>query len=109
MRVLLDVHPDVRCGPETHILPLILNLYTFKIKSLHTRLELANITEDLVDSIFIKAISTLIHEIGPPAERMCAKDPFIDLCLKQLLDLYPNAKFILMVRDGRAVTQSILR
>ncbi|KAM3179740.1 hypothetical protein ACTXT7_000023 [Hymenolepis weldensis] len=109
MRVLLDVHPDVRCGPETHILPLILYLYSFKIKTMYNRLRMANITDELVDSIFIKAISTLIHEAGPPAGRLCTKDPFIDLCLKQLLYLYPNAKFILMVRDGRAVTQSVLR
>ncbi|VDL59938.1 unnamed protein product [Hymenolepis diminuta] len=108
MRVLLDVHPDVRCGPETHILPLILYLYSFKIKTMYNRLRMANITDELVDSIFIKAISTLIHEAGPPAGRLCTKDPFIDLCLKQLLHLYPNAKFILMVRDGRAVTQSVL-
>lgn len=109
MRVLLDVHPSVRCGPETHILPLILYLYSFKINSMYNRLRMANITEELVDSIFVRAISTLVHNAGPSAERLCVKDPFIDLCIKQLLHLYPNSQFILMVRDGRAVTQSVLR
>lgn len=109
MRVLLDVHPDIRCGPETHILPQILFLYTFKVSKMGNRLRQANISEELVDSIFTKAISTLIHGSGSPANRLCVKDPFIDLSLRQLLNLYPNAQFILMVRDGRAVTQSILR
>ncbi|KAL5971937.1 Protein-tyrosine sulfotransferase A [Taenia solium] len=109
MRVLLDVHPSVRCGPETHILPHMLYLYSFKINPMFGRLHGANITHELVDSIFVRAISTLLHNTGPNAERLCAKDPFIDLCLKQLLHLYPKSQFILMVRDGRAVTNSVLR
>ncbi|EUB63057.1 Protein-tyrosine sulfotransferase A [Echinococcus granulosus] len=109
MRVLLDVHPSVRCGPETHILPHILYLYSFKIDHIFGQLHGANITHELVDSIFVHAISTLIHKTGPNAERLCAKDPFIDLCLKQLLHLFPKSLFILMVRDGRAVTNSVLR
>lgn len=109
MRVLLDVHPSVRCGPETHILPHMLYLYSFKINPMFKRLNGANITHELVDSIFVRAISTLLHNTGPSAERLCAKDPFIDLCLKQLLYLYPKSQFILMVRDGRAVANSVLR
>ncbi|CDS41943.1 protein tyrosine sulfotransferase [Echinococcus multilocularis] len=109
MRVLLDVHPSVRCGPETHILPHILYLYSFKIDHIFGQLHSANITHELVDSIFVHAIRTLIHKTGPDAERLCAKDPFIDLCLKQLLHLFPKSLFLLMVRDGRAVTNSVLR
>ena len=109
MRVLLDVHPTVRCGPETHILPHLLYLYSFKVNAMAKRLQGANITHELIDSIFAHAVSTLLHETGPSAERLCAKDPFIDLCIQQLLHLFPKSQFILMVRDGRAVANSVLR
>ena len=109
MRVLLDVHPTVRCGPETHILPHLLYLYSFKVSKMLRRMQGANISHELIDSIFVHAVGTLLHNTGPGADRLCAKDPFIDLCIQQLLHLFPNSQFILMVRDGRAVANSVLR
>uniref|UniRef100_A0A5K3EF79 Protein-tyrosine sulfotransferase n=1 Tax=Mesocestoides corti TaxID=53468 RepID=A0A5K3EF79_MESCO len=109
MRVLLDVHPSIRCGPETHILPHFLYLYSSKIAPLFDkRLHEANISHELVDSIYVSMISGLLHKTGPDAKRLCVKDPFIDFNLKYLLHLFPNGKFILMVRDGRAVANSII-
>lgn len=45
---------------------------------------------------------------GEPAPRLCNKDP---LTLKHgdyLIELFPNLKFIFMVRDGRATVHSII-
>ena len=109
MRVLLDVHPEVECGPETHILPHLLFLYTYKLKSRSNKLADANISPELVDSVIVSAINVLLQRTGPTTERRCAKDPFIDVTIDQLLHLYPKAQFILMVRDGRAVTNSVVR
>lgn len=110
MRVLLDVHPTVRCGPETHILPLFLRLYDSKIApQLKTRLPSANITYQVVDSLYVDLIHSLLQRTGPEAERLCVKDPYNDVHMQYLLHLFPNSKFILMVRDGRAVVNSIMR
>lgn len=45
---------------------------------------------------------------GEPAPRLCNKDPFTLKYGVFLLKLFPKAKFIFMVRDGRAVVHSLI-
>jgi protein-tyrosine sulfotransferase len=55
-------------------------------------------------------IYTLMNEhVEPAAERLCAKDPDTLHFTAFLNELFPNAKFILMVRDARAVVYSLLK
>ena len=50
----------------------------------------------------------IIVRHGKPAERLCNKDPFTLKSTKYLIELFPNARFILMLRDGRATAHSII-
>ncbi len=110
MRVLLDVHPSIRCGPETVILPLLLKLHATQIAPLQDhRLPLASINKTTIDAIYTNIISTLLVKTGEKAERLCVKDPLIDNYLPYLLEIYPRAKFVLLVRDGRASVSSIMK
>jgi protein-tyrosine sulfotransferase len=54
-------------------------------------------------------IYTLMYEHVQPAERLCAKDPDTLYFTVFLKELFPNAKFILMVRDARATVYSLLK
>ena len=45
---------------------------------------------------------------GEPAPRLCNKDPFTIKSATYLHQLFPRAKFIFMVRDGRATVHSII-
>ena len=45
---------------------------------------------------------------GEPAQRLCNKDPFTIKSATYLHQLFPKAKFIFMVRDGRATVHSII-
>jgi hypothetical protein len=45
---------------------------------------------------------------GAPADRLCNKDPFALKSTDYLAELFPNSKFILMIRDGRATVHSII-
>ncbi|VDN39126.1 unnamed protein product, partial [Gongylonema pulchrum] len=45
---------------------------------------------------------------GEPAERLCNKDPFTMKSAEYLAHLFPNSKFLLMIRDGRATVHSII-
>lgn len=45
---------------------------------------------------------------GEPAERLCNKDPFTMKSAEYLSNLFPNSKFLLMIRDGRATVHSII-
>lgn len=110
MRVLLDAHPDIRCGEETRLVPRLLammsRLRTIPLEA--KRLEEAGITAPLIDKAFKKMIETIIVGHGHYAKYFCDKDP---LALKNMNDLdrlFPTAKFVLMIRDGRATTNSII-
>lgn len=45
---------------------------------------------------------------GQPAERLCNKDPFTMKSAEYLAHLFPNSKFLMMIRDGRATVHSII-
>ncbi|CAH1973196.1 unnamed protein product [Acanthoscelides obtectus] len=52
--------------------------------------------------------SKVIARHGEPAPRLCNKDPLTIKSGTYVLELFPNAKFIFMVRDGRATVHSII-
>lgn len=45
---------------------------------------------------------------GKPAENLCNKDPLVLRHTVYVKKLFPKAKFILMLRDGRATVHSII-
>lgn len=45
---------------------------------------------------------------GEPALRLCNKDPFALKSLSYLSRIFPKAKFVLMLRDGRATVHSMI-
>lgn len=110
MRAMLDAHPDVRCGEETRVIPRILGLRTQWLKNDKERLRLTE--AGILGAPLDRAISAFIKEIivwhGPPARRFCNKDPFTMKSAQYLTDLFPNSKFILMIRDGRAIIHSVI-
>lgn len=110
LRVLLDAHPDIRCGEETRVVPRILGFRQQWMKAPFEsrRLKEAGITPDVLDSAVAAFILEIIAKHGPPSARLCNKDPFTLRSAVYLKQLFPNSKFIFMIRDGRAVVHSII-
>lgn len=110
LRVLLDAHPDIRCGEETRVIPRLLSyrMSWMKAPFESKRLEEAGITAEVLDSAIGSFILEIIVRHGKPAPRLCNKDPFTLRSAVYLQYLFPNAKFIFMIRDGRAVVHSII-
>ena len=110
MRAMLDAHPEVRCGEETRVIPRLLGMRTswFKSEREAKRLREAGVNEDIVDSALGAFILEIIAKHGEPAPRLCNKDPFTLKSSMYLSNIFPNSKFILMIRDGRAVVHSII-
>lgn len=73
------------------------------------RLIEAHIYPNAIRSAFRAWIQVLIEQAGPPAPVLCNKDPLAFIELELLGKMFPEAKFIHMVRDGRAVTDSMIR
>ncbi|CAH8512556.1 unnamed protein product [Schistosoma rodhaini] len=109
LRILLDVHPMVRCGPEPIVTREILALRRRNIQK-HGWLSQSGITENLLDKAVSGFIVSILKDMGPPADRLCHKDPSSYIYLRDLGELFPKAKFIHAVRDGRgAIMSTIVR
>ena len=110
MRVMLDAHPDIRCGEETRVVTRLLAMrYNWEVRDIERRrLDSAGLNMSVLDDATRAFISQVIVNHGPPAEYYCNKDPLNFKYLKTLIRMFPNGKYILMIRDGRAVAHSIV-
>lgn len=136
MRAMLDAHPDVRCGAETRVIPRLLNMYQNmeRADSEMAWLREAQLGNETLDAALGAYILTVIARRGPgtadvgddndgaavvnvgdggaPAAvdrlRLCNKDPFALRSMPRLLRIFPDSRFLLMVRDGRATAHSIV-
>ena len=110
MRAILDAHPEVRCGEETRVIPRLLGMRSQWAKSPKEsrRLKEAGLSDEVIDSALSAFILEVIAKHGEPAPRLCNKDPFTLKSATYLSQMFPKSKYILMIRDGRAVVHSII-
>lgn len=110
MRAMLDAHPDIRCGQETRVIPRILQLRSHWMKSEKESLRLkeAGITNDVLNDAIAQFALEIIVNHGESANRYCNKDPLTLKMGTYVMELFPNAKFLFMVRDGRGTVHSII-
>ncbi|XP_047234673.1 protein-tyrosine sulfotransferase 1-like [Girardinichthys multiradiatus] len=110
MRVMLDAHNAVRCGEETRVIPRLLAMRATWSRSVKERLRLdeAGVTDQVLDSAVRAFLLEVIVGHGEPAPRLCNKDPFALKSLSYLARIFPKAKFVLMLRDGRATVHSMI-
>uniref|UniRef100_A0A1B6MNI1 Protein-tyrosine sulfotransferase n=1 Tax=Graphocephala atropunctata TaxID=36148 RepID=A0A1B6MNI1_9HEMI len=109
MRAILDAHPDVRCGSETRVIPKLLQFrQTFFHKVEVARIKEAGVTVELLDRAMATFILDVIVHHGEAAPRLCSKDPFVMSSAKYVSRLFPRAKMVFMVRDGRASMYSAI-
>ncbi|XP_074462950.1 protein-tyrosine sulfotransferase 2 isoform X1 [Larus michahellis] len=110
MRAMLDAHPEVRCGEETRIIPRVLAMRQAWSKSGREKMRLdeAGVTDQVLDAAMQAFILEVIAKHGEPARYLCNKDPFTLKSSVYLSRLFPNSKFLLMVRDGRASVHSMI-
>ena len=112
-RAMLDAHPDIRCGQETHILPRIFGLYDQMVQTSQLERHGAKSPgEPDPDEALYRATRAFAAKIiaghGDPAKYLCNKDPLLLQYMKHLAKMFPKSKYVLMIRDGRAVTHSIV-
>jgi len=114
MRAILDVHPDVRCGEETRVIPRVMMVrkqiksVTHMKESAFSQDALSSEGEDAMNEAVKRFILEVIEKHGPISRRLCNKDPFALKFMTELTGWYPNSKFIYMLRDARSVAHSII-
>lgn len=118
MRLILDVHPEVNCGDETKIVHLLLEFVSgvykdsFYVKFMNNS-GVKNETINNATALFIyymmennkKNLAVKMNEI----KYFCNKEPMNTYHMIYLHKLFPNARFVYVVRDGRDVAFSLLR
>lgn len=110
MRAIIDVHPSVSCGPETKVIPAIMGFITqyqkepYAVKLVRNKI-MKNNTIDSATGLFIYHI--MANHVRK-SERLCDKDPYASIYIEYLHKIFPNAKFVYMVRDGRGAVVSLM-
>ena len=92
------------------IIPRILSLknqWTRSEKEKERLLE-GGITQDVLYSGIASFVLEVIAKHGEPAPILCNKDPFTLKYMTDLTYMFPNAKYLWMIRDGRAVVHSVM-
>lgn len=109
-RAMLDAHPEVRCGEETRVIPRIVSMRNrwSKAEREHQRLIEAGLSDETLDQATRSFVAEIILNHGSPAKYLCNKDPLVLNYMHDIIRLFPKAKFLLMIRDGRAVAYSIV-
>jgi protein-tyrosine sulfotransferase len=101
MRTILDAHPDVNCGPESRIIPDLLEVFK--------RFEYDEAKNETLDNALSSFIHHLLSTRTTKSSRLCAKDPSVVYFINYALRIFPSAKFVYMIRDGRDVAFSMMK
>lgn len=108
LRSILDAHPSINCAFETTIINSMLDHRKQQMRSSLEvlRLKDAGISSALFDKAYAEFILEMIVKQTKPVEKLCIViEKFLHFS-DFLSQSIPNAKYIMMVRDGRAVVSS---
>lgn len=110
MRSTLDQNPYIRCSSETEI---ITNLIIRRGEWTNSKIEKERLVHaGMSDFIIDEAVSAFILEAilkqGKIANLLCNKDSVIFNHVRYISRLFPNAKFLLMIRDARSTVDHLV-
>lgn len=111
LQSMLDSHPDICGGPEFDLVPEIAGLRNRLRASVSSgRISVYGSGEDIdrETGSFIERL-LLPYADSRGCRILSEKTPWNVLAFKELLEIFPEARFIFCVRDPRAVAASMLR
>jgi hypothetical protein len=110
MRVMLDAHPRICCGPELKVLPSIAELYLTVTCSFASVMQSYGNSKDEIAKRFRQLIEGLVEAFrrtsGKP--RWAEKTPHNAIVMAPLGEIFPDARFLHVIRDGRDVVCSLI-
>jgi len=110
LRVMLDSHPYISCGPEMKVLPLICKFQTELKSGFAEFLNSYQVSDEKIDLLFRDLINGLFssHLQANGKRRWAEKTPHNLLYIRQLSRIFPEARFVHVLRDGRDVAASLV-
>lgn len=110
LRVILDTHPNIACGPELKVTEIIARLwYDFQTKYSGITKEY-DITQKDTNRLFAGLIEGLLnkYKVKEGKERIAEKSPNNIHIFPHLHEMFPESPLIHVIRDGRDVVASLL-
>ena len=109
---IVTSHPDVSAVPsETHLFSFgiapLLERFQHSVRS-SPEVGLAYVDRDrLIDAVRDLCDAVFIDFLDPDASRVAERTPLHVLHLELIAEIYPDARFVHIIRDGRDVARSI--
>ncbi len=110
LRVMLDSHAGIACGPELKVLPVILRQWVDMRTAYAQTLGHWRVDAAATDKLYRDLVSGLLAPYRESAgkSRVAEKTPGNVLFFRQLHALFPDSPLIHVIRDGRDVVASLL-
>jgi hypothetical protein len=113
LRVILDSHPNIACGPELKMTPWVAHLWEDFIKYVRITnppVETYRLSQEYINSIFAQVFVMLMENYRKLTgkRRVADKLPNNVYFFQHLSHLFPESPLIHAIRDGRDVVCSLL-
>jgi hypothetical protein len=110
LRVILDSHPNIACGPELKVTPALCRLWQDFQTSLSPPLREYLLTPNDINAIFAQTIVSLLEKYRQKSGklRVAEKSPNNVFFFEHLNHMFPDSPLIHVIRDGRDVVCSLL-
>lgn len=112
LRVILDSHPNIACGPELRAIPTLATLSRETRRLMGEMLsEYYSLPPSELDSVFAELVCSFLQPIHERSgkKRIAEKTPANALHFAELARLFPKSPFIQIIRDGRDAVASVLK
>ena len=105
LRVLLDTHPRIACGPELKVIPMVAGMWQQFQQPLYPILERYHLSHASINDIFATMLRSLTGEFVARSgkSRLAEKTPDNVFFFQHLSYMFPGSPFIHVIRDGRDV------
>ncbi|MFV1998508.1 MAG: sulfotransferase [Acidiferrobacterales bacterium] len=110
LRVILDSHSHIACGPEFKLIPGIIRQWEQMSQVCAGPLQPYGLSQRDINGIFRQFIESLVanYKTISGKRRIAEKTPGNVICFPQLNQIFPDSPLIHVIRDGRDVICSLL-